>query len=449
MALSAGDPVSFAGSSSYAVRQLSHFTDGSVLISDTNIVMDGSAKSLAAYDAANKALKAPPEGYNIVSASIDLPVVSPYVWGAALEQNRVVASGHMPNVESQANVKSALQALVSRGSVNGTVVDETRLAEGYPEELIWSNAAEFGIGLLSHFKSGNVSLSDTVLSLNGEAAMPDSYNAAIAAVSGTWPTGLEKGEIVIERPTISPFILSAQRDENKLSIMGFIPDEASEKKIIDDAKRRFGGDISEVDLIIAKGQPRGFNAASNISFLSLSRLSKGSFEITDTHATLSGIVPFGAPLDEIKARFESGMPPSFTAEATLSQAPPPTPTEPEECSARIIAATTNNTIYFQSGRATILSESFGFLDSVAEIALSCPAAKFEVSGHTDSDGSAESNQRLSVARAAAVSDYLQRAGVAEDRLLAIGFGEEKPIVDNETPENKALNRRIEFKLIVE
>lgn len=96
-----------------------------------------------------------------------------------------------------------------------------------------------------------------------------------------------------------------------------------------------------------------------------------------------------------------------------------------------------------------MSDSFGVLDGVAEVALNCPDAKFEISGHTDSDGSKAFNQRLSLARAGSVSDYLQRAGVSADRLQAVGFGEEQPIAANNTPENKALNRRIEFKLIVE
>ncbi|MEP5780138.1 MAG: OmpA family protein, partial [Hyphomicrobiales bacterium] len=221
------------------------------------------------------------------------------------------------------------------------------------------------------------------------------------------------------------------------------------------------------DLTIANGAPGGFDDAAKVAVLSLSKLSKGSFEIVDKQATLWGIVPVDGSLEGVQSTFEKGMPAGFSAEAILTQTlPPPPPAEPEPapepepepapvaqkpeaCSTSVIAAVTNNTINFQSGRATILSDSFELLDNIAGLVISCPTARFEVAGHTDSDGSDASNQRLSVARAEAVAEYLTRAGVDTSRLVAVGFGESKPIAGNDTKENKALNRRIEFNLIEE
>jgi len=94
-----------------------------------------------------------------------------------------------------------------------------------------------------------------------------------------------------------------------------------------------------------------------------------------------------------------------------------------------------------------LSDSFGLLDGVATQILSCPSARFEVGGHTDSDGSEGFNQRLSEARAQSVVNYLVKAGVEQDRLNAVGYGETRPVVVNNSKENKARNRRIEFSLI--
>ena len=70
--------------------------------------------------------------------------------------------------------------------------------------------------------------------------------------------------------------------------------------------------------------------------------------------------------------------------------------------------------------------------------------KFEVAGHTDSDGSDASNQALSEARAASAVTYLKSKGIVADRLVTAGFGETKPIADNATVEGKAKNRRITF-----
>ena len=65
-----------------------------------------------------------------------------------------------------------------------------------------------------------------------------------------------------------------------------------------------------------------------------------------------------------------------------------------------------------------------------------------VSGHTDSRGSAESNEVLSLRRAIAVKNYLAGAGVSVSRMLAFGFGERQPVATNATSEGRARNRRV-------
>ena len=72
------------------------------------------------------------------------------------------------------------------------------------------------------------------------------------------------------------------------------------------------------------------------------------------------------------------------------------------------------------------------------------ALAFEVAGHTDNRGNAGANQKLSQARAAAVLKYLTGKGIAASRLNAAGYGDAKPLVANDTPENLQRNRRIEF-----
>ena len=73
-----------------------------------------------------------------------------------------------------------------------------------------------------------------------------------------------------------------------------------------------------------------------------------------------------------------------------------------------------------------------------------PDLNFSVEGHTDSDGSETSNMTLSKARGKTVMDKLIEMGIAPNRLKSDGFGESKPIDNNNTPEGKANNRRVEF-----
>lgn len=105
------------------------------------------------------------------------------------------------------------------------------------------------------------------------------------------------------------------------------------------------------------------------------------------------------------------------------------------------------TILFDTGKATIKTESVTVMVDIIQILNEYPNAKFTVEGHTDSVGSNESNQKLSEARANSVRDFLIDKGIAGNRLTAIGYGEEKPIASNTTALGKKQNRRVEINLI--
>ena len=93
-----------------------------------------------------------------------------------------------------------------------------------------------------------------------------------------------------------------------------------------------------------------------------------------------------------------------------------------------------------------MPESEPTLDAAIETLLSLPSGTvFEVQGHTDSQGEPGPNQELSEARATAVVTYLTDGGVDPDMLVPVGYGETQLKVDpEETPEDFAANRRIEF-----
>jgi len=102
-------------------------------------------------------------------------------------------------------------------------------------------------------------------------------------------------------------------------------------------------------------------------------------------------------------------------------------------------------INFKSGRAEITVSSYAVLDDVVATLKKYPTIRIEVQGHTDSDGSSRANLDLSARRARAVVEYLINRGIDPSRLEYVGYGESKPLVPNSTREQKAVNRRVEFR----
>ena len=99
-------------------------------------------------------------------------------------------------------------------------------------------------------------------------------------------------------------------------------------------------------------------------------------------------------------------------------------------------------VLFDVGRSSIKSQSMAALDKVAVVLEKFPNIRLEVQGHTDSDGDAGANLRLSQERADAVRSYLISHGVSPERVTAVGYGETRPIAPNTTAHGKALNRRV-------
>ena len=102
-------------------------------------------------------------------------------------------------------------------------------------------------------------------------------------------------------------------------------------------------------------------------------------------------------------------------------------------------------VFFEFDSAVIKAESFALLDEVASALAAHPEiALVEVQGHTDDQGGADYNRRLSQQRAEAVSRYLVQRGVSSSRLSSRGYGEDAPLQPGTAPEVRATNRRVEF-----
>ncbi len=103
-------------------------------------------------------------------------------------------------------------------------------------------------------------------------------------------------------------------------------------------------------------------------------------------------------------------------------------------------------ITFATGSASLSPEFYSALDGVVMVLDEYESTLVTVGGHTDNTGSDDFNLDLSKKRAVAVAEYLRNKGIAEERLAAIGYGESKPTIDNDTEASRAQNRRVEVSI---
>ncbi len=140
----------------------------------------------------------------------------------------------------------------------------------------------------------------------------------------------------------------------------------------------------------------------------------------------------------------------FAGESTLKISGPTSAApvaEAHRVELRDNAIVIHDKVQFEWDKATILPASHGLLDEVAKVIVANPhIKKIQVEGHASADGNARHNQELSEQRAASVRAYLVAHGVAATILVSKGFGIEHPIADNNLPDGREANRRVEFNI---
>jgi OmpA-OmpF porin, OOP family len=109
------------------------------------------------------------------------------------------------------------------------------------------------------------------------------------------------------------------------------------------------------------------------------------------------------------------------------------------------AAASGDNIQFEFNSSVLKTDSYATLDKMSAELRASSSAKLSLAGHASEEGTTDYNQQLSLDRANAVKTYLVNSGVDAKKIVAIGYGETRPIASNETEEGRMKNRRVEFR----
>jgi OOP family OmpA-OmpF porin len=360
----------------------------------------------------------------------------PFNWSAERNVSRLTLSGNVSLPAVRTRVVEA-----ARGVAGGVeVADQMTFARGVPQRF--EAAVLLLLEQLGRLRDGKVSLSDTSVRLGG-IARDLGGREAIAAALRNLPEGYTVAENAVSAP---PYVFQVNKDPvaATLTFNGYVPDNSVHAALIEAAKRKFLNEKIVDNLKASVGAPNGFANAVTAALGALSRLSTGSLMISDREVKLSGDALYEAAAEEMKAGLPGELPQGWRAITEISTRPPASAVDATVCQQLFAELLAIGKIRFLSGQANIDNDSRGLMDRLVEIALRCPTASLEIGGHTDIDGDEEANMRLSERRAQAVLDYMLRAGLPADRLVAVGYGQTQPVASNDTAEGKAQNRRIEF-----
>ncbi len=334
----------------------------------------------------------------------------------------------------------------------------------------WAGVVAAGIAAISELTNATIRIVDTDVRLLGHVSNDrDAFETVSQRLEGSLPEvfslhAVPPPEAITDAATgtrETAGLYATLSPEGLVRLDGFVPDGKIRETVVVYAHALFGSENVHDSSETGGDLPAGWPAAVFAGLDSLALLRNGLLSVQEELIAVRGIgrTPEAPELisqllseeaggwsdSQVDVRFLD-----FLAERPAEETPAePEGLDPVVCETRISAALKNRQIAFAPASATIDEDSELVIDAIAEILAECPSARFEIEGHTDSQGSAEMNRNLSQNRAEAVVGALIKRRVLTSGLTAVGYGEEQPVADNSSEAGRSKNRRIAFRLLPE
>ncbi|WP_026354917.1 OmpA family protein [Massilia niastensis] len=224
-------------------------------------------------------------------------------------------------------------------------------------------------------------------------------------------------------------------------VSGTVADEASKSALLERLRTLYGPARVVDQLAVGTvATPANWNEyVQRLVGPNLKLIKGGQLKIEGNTISLRGDVASEAQRQQIAADFAASLNPTYTVNNGLRVA--------VSEQGVLDAALADRIIEFESGKATLTPAGTEVLDQMTAAMRKLAGVKVEVIGHTDNAGSRAGNLSLSQARAEAVKAHVVGQGIAAESIAVSGEGPDRPVADNRTPEGRARNRRIEFKVI--
>lgn len=319
----------------------------------------------------------------------------------------------------------------------------------------WAEAAEAAIRAVTAIGSATVTFSDADVSLiAAEGTDQAAFDRAVGELKAALPASfsldasLPRPATVAAGPAEFTATLAA---DGKVELRGRLTDDMVRAAVDSFAKVEFGAGKVYNATRLDPELPDGWPVRVLAGIEALGELEEGSLLVRQDTVEVSGVTGSQNARGRISQILSGklGQGQTFKVAVRYDEELDPLaalPT-PEECIATLDAILAEQKITFPPGSAEIDAPTGQLMTRIADALNECTALPLEIAGHTDAQGSEEGNRALSQARADAILLALQGRRVEVSLMRAVGYGESRPIADNDSEEGREANRRIEFTLI--
>lgn len=378
------------------------------------------------------------------------PVIAPFVLEIAREpEGTTLTRCSADTIPS----RDAILAAAAEAGVAGTPGCEVGLGAPSPQ---WAAAAVAGIEALAALPAGRLTITDTQVVLDAPAQAAEGFAAARDRLAQALPRSFAL-TVTLAPPAPGdpaaadgPLQLLVSAGPQGVRLQGAVPDERMGAALASLVAARLGP-ADAAGLAVRGDTPPGWAARGMAAVEALDVLDRGTATVTPALIALDGTTGNPAAAAEIAARLGMRLGAGAAYELALSYDPRLDPAsdlpDGQQCVDALNTAMQQAEIGFEPNRAALAGEVGPSIAALAGRLEPCSDFRIEVGGHTDSQGSAEFNRKLSADRARAVITALAEAGADTRHLTAVGHGADRPVATNATPEGREANRRIEFRLL--
>lgn len=256
---------------------------------------------------------------------------------------------------------------------------------------VWLAGAHQGITLIPMISEGTITAIGDEVELSGTSPNEQYLVAFEQAIGATF--GVADIESNVEITNLLPPTFNARRTRSGITLSGVLPSTEIREIIVGGAQLAYGADAVTDTTVVGAGLYTSY-----------------------WMYTMPGVFQLFAAFPDYEIDVTNG----------------------------VTTGSLNDGANFATGSAELTPETQAILNIGVALLVRDQSLGIRVTGHTDSVGPADFNQRLSEARAQSAVEYMLAAGVDPARLVALGRGEEEPIASNDTDEGRASNRRVEF-----